>query len=124
MLPEVTVVNKTATVCTILEKEVSSSVQHPTNTQRDSITAAVGIFSQVLWCKGLVYKMQLLSPVTESYQLSYNIKELGFLAHVKRLNGSASVLLMNGRCTLIRRNWILVHNKSPAAVWNSKTTVL
>lgn len=110
-------------MCTILKKEVSS-VQHPTNTQEDSITAAAGIFSQVLRCKGLVYKMQLLSPVTESYQLSYNIEQLGFLTHVKWLHDSASVLLMNGRCTLIRRNWILVHNKSPAVVWNSKTTVL
>lgn len=111
-------------MCTILKKEVSGSVQHPTDTQEDSITAAEGIFSQVLQCKGLVYKMQLLSPVAESYQLSYNTKELEFLAHVKRLHGSASVLLMNGRCTLIRRNWILVRNKSPAVVWNSKTTVL
>lgn len=113
-------------MCIILKKEVYSSVQHPTNTQADSITAVVGIFSEVLWFKGLVYKMQLLCPVIERarYQLSYNIKDLEFLAHVKQLYGSPSELLMNSRCTPIRRNWILVHNKSPAVVWNSKTTIL
>lgn len=35
-----------------------------------------------------------------------------------------SELLLPSRCTLLRRNWILVHRKSPAVVWNSKPTVL
>lgn len=33
-----------------------------------------------------------------------------------------SELLLPSRCTLLRRNWILVHSKLPAVGWNSKPT--
>lgn len=52
-------------MCKILKKEVPSCVQCPTTTEADSISAAVGILGEVLWVKGLVYKMQLLCPVIE-----------------------------------------------------------
>lgn len=35
-----------------------------------------------------------------------------------------SELLLPSRCTLLRRNWILVHSKSPAVGWNSKPSAL
>lgn len=56
-------------MCIILKKEVQSSVQHPPYTQAAPIPAAGGIFREVPWFKGSVYKMQLLCPVTEGSQL-------------------------------------------------------
>lgn len=100
-------------MCIILKKEVPSSVQHPTNAQAGSITAAVGHTAQ--WSP-VVQRIGLpnaasVSSDWESYQLSC-VKGLEFLAHIKQLYGSPSEPLMNSRCTLTRRNWILVHNKS------------
>lgn len=53
-----------------------------------------------------------------------NTKDLECLAPAKRLQWLPLSCSCPSRCTLLRRNWILVHSKSPAVVWNSKLTVL
>lgn len=110
-------------MCIILKKEVQSSVQHPPYTQAVPIPAAVGIFREVPWFKGSVYKMQLLCPVTEGSQLPQT-QRISSVLSLQRGCMAPSELLLPSRCTLLRRNWILVHSKSPAVVWNSKPTVL
>lgn len=110
-------------MCIILKKEVQSSVQHPPHTQAAPIPAAGGIFLEVPWFKGSVYKMQLLCPGTEGSQLPQAQRISSVLA-LQRGCRAPSELLLPSRCTLLRRNWILVHRKSSAVVWNSKPSVL
>lgn len=110
-------------MCIILKKEVQSSVQHPPYTQAAPIPAAGGIFWEVPWFKGSVYKMQLLCPVTEGAQLPQT-QRVSSVSPLQRGCMAPSVLLLPSRCTLLRRNWILVHSKLPAVVWNSKPTAL
>lgn len=106
-------------MCIILNKEVQSSVQHPPYTQAAPIPAAGGIFWEVPWFKGSVYKMQLLCPVTEGSQLPQT-QRISRVWPLQRGCTAPSELLLPSRCTLLRRNWILVHSKLPAVVWNSK----
>lgn len=110
-------------MCIILKREVQSSVQHPPYTQAVPIPAAGGIFREVSWFKGSIYKMQLLCPVTEGSQLPQT-QRISSVLPLQRGCMAPSELLLPSRCTLLRRNWILVHSKSPAVVWNSKLTVL
>lgn len=67
--------------------------------------------------------MQLLCPVTEGSQLPQT-QRISSVLPLQRGCMAPSELLLPSRCTLLRRNWILVHSKSPAVVWNSKLTVL
>lgn len=63
--------------------------------------------------------MQLLCPVTEGAQLPQT-QRISSVWPLQRGCMAPSELLLPSRCTLLRRNWILVHSKLPAVVWNSK----